>query len=269
MLTPLKQLIRHVPGAQAGKSLVRRTVLEPAQVLSFRAAGGLQHAHKTYSPDLESALSGLVSQSDISDHLGTLFFLALQRKPRLMVELGTRGGASTRALLSAAAFHQATVLSVDIEDCRAIGCPHADRWEFVQADDVAFAHEQFPRWCEQHALPACADLLFIDTSHEYHHTCQELAAWLPLVSPDGTVVLHDTNMGSLYGRTDGSVGFGWDNHRGVIRALEEYLGRHYDETSYFSDCVRGFAVLHLPYCNGLTILSRVGTEESAAPDANR
>jgi cephalosporin hydroxylase len=269
MLTPLKQLIRSVPGAQAGRALVRRAVLGPASVLSFRASGRLHHVQKTYSPALESALAGVRSQSDISDHLGVLFFLALQNRPRLMVELGTRGGASTRALLAAAAYHESTLLSLDIADCRAIGCPHEDRWKFVQADDVAFARDQFPAWCEQRGLPVRADLLFIDTSHEYAHTCQELAAWLPYVARGGSVVLHDTNMGRLYGRTDGSVGYGWDNRRGVIRALEEHLGRNYDESAYFCDLVRGFAVLHLPHCNGFTILSRVGPEESVAPRADR
>ena len=51
------------------------------------------------------------TESDISDHLSELFYEVVNAQPRLIVELGTRGGESTRALLSAAQVLDARVLS--------------------------------------------------------------------------------------------------------------------------------------------------------------
>jgi predicted ThiF/HesA family dinucleotide-utilizing enzyme len=38
------------------------------------------------------------------------------------------------------------------------------------------------------------DLLFIDTSHYYEHTLQELRTYVPRVRPGGTVLMHDTEL---------------------------------------------------------------------------
>src|SRR5579872_7286938 len=54
------------------------------------------------------------SPADIHDHLGALFAETVAARPRLIVELGTRGGISTRALLAAAEVSDAHLLSVDI-----------------------------------------------------------------------------------------------------------------------------------------------------------
>lgn len=42
------------------------------------------------------------------------------------------------------------------------------------------------------ALPASIDLLFIDTSHEYQPTLDEIATYSPRLAPGGCIVLHDT-----------------------------------------------------------------------------
>jgi len=42
------------------------------------------------------------------------------------------------------------------------------------------------------ALPKTIDLLFIDTSHEYRDTLNEIAAYLPKLAPGGLIVLHDS-----------------------------------------------------------------------------
>ena len=78
------------------------------------------------NPVLAQALGRwATARSDIRDHLGTLFHEAVSARPRLIVELGTRGGGSTRALLAAAEVTGAHVLSVDIEDCGTIDLPDA------------------------------------------------------------------------------------------------------------------------------------------------
>ena len=206
---------------------------------------------------LKDALGGSRSRSDISDHLSELCFCTLDSPPDLIVELGTRGGESTRALLAAAQIAQRPILSIDINPCAPADLPHTKRWNFIQADDVNFGRTQFRDWCKAADLPARIGTLFIDTSHEYEHTREEIDAWFPHLATGANVIFHDTNMGKgTYARMDGSIGHGWNNQRGVIRALEEYLGRHYDETTHFTDCTDTFLVRHIPYCNGLTILRK-------------
>src|SRR5882762_2856468 len=134
-------------------------------------------------------------RTDISDHLTTLFTEALAAHPRLIVELGVRGGESTFAFERAAGLSGAYLLSVDIEDC-GVPCSYA-KWSFVKQDDVAFADE-FAGWCGSHNLSPLIDVLFIDTSHLYEHTREELRVWLPFLFPRGRIILHDTNLTKIY-----------------------------------------------------------------------
>ena len=204
--------------------------------------------------------------ADIHDHLGALFAEAVAARPRLIVELGTRGGVSTRALLAAAEVAEAHLVSVDVEDCSLVDIPtrFAARWSFQRIDDVAFAGEPFAAFCAGRGQPPMAEVIFIDTSHRYEHTRQELAHWLPRLAPGGVMMFHDTHMGDgWYRRLDGIVSRGWDNQRGVIRAIEEQLGQSYDERTFFSDVVASstlgdIVVQHAPWSSGFTVLRRVG-----------
>jgi hypothetical protein len=207
------------------------------------------------------------SPADIRDHLGSLFAETVVARPRLIVELGTRGGVSTRALLAAAEVADAHLLSVDIVDCPLTDIPDRflPRWSFVRADDVAFAGQPFADFCQARGLPAAAEAILVDTSHRYDHTRQEIAAWLPRLAPRGVIMFHDTHMGAgWYRRLDGIVSRGWNNERGVIRAIEEHLGRRYDETSFFSDVVGGFVVQHAPWSSGFTVLRRLDRDNRLA-----
>lgn len=198
--------------------------------------------------------------SDISDHVPTLFFETVAARPKLVVELGTRGGESTRALLAGALRSGAKMLSVDIDPCGdPPGLPDDARavWTFLQHDDVSFGREKFVPWCRDQGLAPMIDVLFIDTSHLYEHTKDELAVWLPHVAPQGVVLFHDTAMSAAYLRNDGSIGFGWENERGVIRAIEEYVGRRYDENRYFVDIADGWLVRHDPKSSGFTVMQRI------------
>lgn len=243
----------------------RRDAARTAQILSrvakttlhMRLGGGRYH-QAVYHPTLVEALGTRPRPHHISDHLGTLFFFALDARPRLMVELGTRAGESTRTLLAAAALTGATLLSIDLNDCGQLDLPGKQHWRFVQSDDVAFGRDGFVNWCQGAQLAPCIDFLFIDTSHHYEHTKQEIEVWLPHLAEQATVVFHDTNMGNgPYARLDGSSGYSYDNQRGVIRAVEELVGRQYDERTFFTDLVGGYLIMHHPNCAGLTVLRRM------------
>ena len=100
------------------------------------------------------------------------------------------------------------------------------------------------------------DVLFVDTTHAFEQTRAELNAWMPYLAPGGRAVFHDSNMGGVYRRGDGTIGLAGDMGRGVIRALHEYLGASFDERRPFTGRLGGFEVEHDPLCNGLTILRK-------------
>jgi len=192
--------------------------------------------------------------SDISDHLLTLFVEALEVRPELIVELGVHDGDSTYALERVAEHFGSKLVSVDIEDCSKVSA--YKHWFFVKSDDIAFANK-FSVWCDQNGINPAVDVLFIDTSHEFEHTRQEIASWFPFLSDRSKVFFHDTNLGEVYVRRDGSVEFGCHSHRGVVAAIEERIGRKIDETRDFIDSTKDWIIKHHSSCNGLTILERI------------
>ncbi len=214
----------------------------------------------TPNPVLAEALGRwTTATSDIHDHLGTIFYEAVSARPRLIVELGTRGGVSTRALLAAAETTDAHVLSVDLEECSSLDLPprFRSRWTFIQGDDLAFSGQPFEAFCAQRGWPPQAEVILIDTSHMYQHTCAELQHWVPRLACPGVMLFHDTNMGRGWFRSlNGKAEMGGNGTRGVIQAIEEFLGRRYDESTYFGDATGNFVVQHMPWCSGLLVLRK-------------
>ncbi|MBN1672240.1 MAG: class I SAM-dependent methyltransferase [Kiritimatiellae bacterium] len=192
--------------------------------------------------------------TDISDHLVTLFSETLALEPKLIVELGVRGGESTFVLERVARLCGGTLVSVDICDCADVS--RYERAFFVQADDIAFAGE-FGEWCRARGIQPKVDVLFVDTSHELDHSVEEISCWFPFLAPRAKAIFHDTNLSSPYFRKDGSMGFAWNNARGVVGALERYLGTRLDEKTDFVEVIAGWLVKHHAHCNGLTILDRI------------
>ena len=162
-------------------------VLGPTQYRAFEMARVVEPMLEA-APD-HSVLSplerGFATCSDIYAHLPTLYRITRDRNLRRVLELGTRTGESTVALLSAAREIGGHVTSVDLEPCpdaeaRVRGAGLEAFWTFLRADDLALDWEE------------PIDHLFIDTSHEYDHTVQELRRFEPLVSPAGVITMHDT-----------------------------------------------------------------------------
>lgn len=193
-------------------------------------------------------------RTDISDHLETLFIETLSLKPKLIVELGTRGGESTFVLERVAKLCRSKLVSVDIEDCSDVSS--YEDWIFVQKDDIEFA-KNFEGWCKKQRIEPKIDVLFIDTSHLFEHTLQEIESWFPFLSSKSKVFFHDTNLKLIYFRKDGSLGGGWNNQRGAIRALERYFNKSFNEKENFVDFINGWLIKHYCYCNGFTILEKI------------
>ncbi len=126
----------------------------------------------------------------------------------------------------------------------------------MKANDVEFGKSGFREWCRNRSIEPAVDVLFVDTSHGHDHTKNEIEVWSKYLSDNGTMIFHDTNMGAMYARNDGSIDFGWYNNRGVIRAIEEFVGRRYNEKSFFCDVTPAYTLIHFPNCNGLTVVKK-------------
>jgi cephalosporin hydroxylase len=206
------------------------------------------------SPELRTVRELASIVTDINEHLELMFTEALLSRPQTIVELGVRTGVSTAVFTAVANLYGASVVSVDLGDCSKVTTYR--RWYFHQGDDVAFA-SAFPSYCQERGISPLIDLLFIDTSHYYVHTVEEIRAWFPMLSPAAKVMFHDTNMRTVGRRRDGCFELAWDNDRGVIRGIEELLGISVDESRETSEIARGWLLRHFPWNNGFTILDRI------------
>src|SRR3989344_919370 len=194
-------------------------------------------------------------RSDISDHLETIFLETLSARPNLIVELGIGPGESTFVFERVARLCGSKLISVDLAD-KAATATSWPAWNFVQADDIEFSG-RFKEWARGKSIDPSIDVLFIDTSHQFEHTVQEIEHWFPFLSETAKVFFHDTNTGPIYRRKDGSIGLSYDINRGVIRALEQYFDSKFDEKKDFADIRRGWIIKHFANCNGLTILEKL------------
>lgn len=120
--------------------------------------------------------------SDIADHLPTILQQVVDIGAQTIVELGTRGGNSTTALLAGAELTEGHVWAVDLNKA-----PFQTwRLSFIVGNDLDHV--------VQGLVPDPIDLLLIDTSHHYGHTLMELDLYGTRVRPGGRVILHDTEL---------------------------------------------------------------------------
>jgi predicted O-methyltransferase YrrM len=124
---------------------------------------------------------------DISEHLAILSMLVREFGLKQIVELGTRTGNSTLALLAAARSVDGKVLSMDIQPCelaqeRVASAGLTDWWTFWHTDDL-----QVP----DSAIPEPIDLLFIDTWHTYNQLTAELKKYTPRLRQGSWIAIHD------------------------------------------------------------------------------
>ncbi len=154
--------------------------------------------------------------NDIKARLHELYLLACDAPGASLVELGVRGGDSTRALLAACEDTGKTLYSYDIEDCEprvrfetarmGLGWFKAD-WNFFEMDSVRAAKKLPP-------LSGSVGLVFVDTDHTHETTKQEIEAWAPHVLPGGYLVFHDYTL-----KPDGP----WDLRDGVKPAIAAWM----------------------------------------------
>jgi len=123
------------------------------------------------------SLNSMIHESDIVDHLPTLYFLIIEFNLKHTMELGTYVGNSTLVLLDAASKINGHVWSIDVDDCliahkKIFDHELGNYWSFIKGNDIEIGKN----WKQQ------LDHIFIDTSHAYQHTLNELKIFEPFFS---------------------------------------------------------------------------------------
>jgi predicted O-methyltransferase YrrM len=168
--------------------------------------------------------------SDIYLHLPRMVALVEALDAKHVIELGTRTGVSTIAWLYALEKTGGRLTSVDLDTRPEIG--EHDHWTFVQGDDCS--DEVLVRLAEL----GQADIVFIDSSHLYDHTVEELKTYRYKVRPGGVICLHDTELATPEGAPARPL-------YPVRKALREFVERTGWEHVNFPDCW-GFAIVKVP-----------------------
>lgn len=165
----------------------------------------------------------LRSHSDISEHMPRLKAFVERLKPRHIIELGVSTGNSTLAFLAGfgAEDYPCRLDSVDISPVHGelgdwVGKIPA--WRFHQANDLPYYWE----------LPSVANIIFIDTEHNYSQTIREINEYAPHLRRTGVMLFHDT---------DTRLGFT------VNKAMLEFSSK-YDWVCYFWPNNNGLGVMY-------------------------
>lgn len=206
--------IAHKGGQTAGP-IIRHAESFAANEATFTQRALAVLSTPSFSDMWQRYMQAYHTQSDIQHHLGLLFSLARGN----VVELGTRTGVSTCALLAGVETHGGRVWSIDLDDCSAL-FSHP-QWTFIQGDSrAAMEHMEY-----QIGEDTQIDLLLIDTEHAYEVTTLELHRWYSYMRPGGRICLHDP-----------------ETFPGVRRAIEEFCQE------------RGWAVTFVLPCHGMAVV---------------
>jgi len=179
-----------------------------------------------------------------------IFMAAAMAQPKVIVELGvSKEALANKVLAMVAAINDADFWSCDLYDFSKV-CSYP-KWRFWQGHDLEFAKQADPFSKQK------IGLLFVDTDELYEHVREEIGTFFPLLADGATVIFRCTNLQKKLVYKDGSTTFkGWDNERGVIRAIEDALNVRFDETNEYEGQQNGFNVKHWPWGAGLTVLRK-------------
>ena len=200
-----------------------------------------------------------ITNTDFSSHIPVLFAHAVLQNPSIMIESGIRwGNGSTISFSRALNVLDAYLIGLDIDNCS----KHYNELhnaQFIQMSDVLF-----PAYFKtMHLKNDTVDLVFIDTSHQYEHTLQEIDAFSEILSDNGVFIFHDSNVAIPRPvRINGTVcPTGMGNPKGVTDGLKTYFGFSFDEGTYINVYVEkaGYLwnIINYPYCYGLAVAKRI------------
>jgi predicted O-methyltransferase YrrM len=173
------------------ESLVDACMQATAESGYYRTLGGRGFelfSQRDYVTTVQSALSDPTPQEKVAaryergyregDMKDFMEFLK-EKAHGTCLEIGTRDGASTSALLSGVERNGGVVLSVDITECSGLFGGHP-QWKFICSSSRD----------EKLRVPPL-DLLLIDGDHSLQGYRSDLRRFAPLVKPGGLILSHD------------------------------------------------------------------------------
>jgi predicted O-methyltransferase YrrM len=207
--------------------------------------------------EIDVSLFSTKSKSDINEHLNFLYLLLYAIRPTDILELGTRGGESTKVLERYCSEVNIVGHSFDLSP-QPEWLARSNHWKHYEGDDITLGKNlaMSGKWLDGSPFNKL-DFIFLDTSHEFLHTAEELKVFIPLLKRGGAFCLHDTNLtASPTRRLDGDLNFGWNNLRGVSRALEEFFEFEFNEKHLQVQVINDerFLFYHQPWNNGFSVL---------------
>jgi len=122
-------------------------------------------------------------RTDISDEVRVLYDAVLRLKPEVCIECGTRQGESSVAIMAALDQTGGRLESIDLHP---VTVPkwlkRNESWKFTHGDATLFGK----------AWRGKVKFIFVDTSHWFRETLEELETFLPLLEVGGEAYFHDT-----------------------------------------------------------------------------
>jgi len=170
----------------------------------------LQHLRRLDQSNVESA-----------EIIMILYETAKKLNAQTIIELGVGGGHSSLAFLAACAKTGGHLWSADIQPCfrarKTILDFHLSKfWTFIQQDSLKLARTLM--------IPAKADIIFIDTNHQYEQTRKEILFYEPFLRNDGVMLLHDSRNPGCPG-VEQAIKWILQNHPAMFR-YKEYKVRY-------------------------------------------
>jgi hypothetical protein len=135
-----------------------------------------------------------------SPHVPFGYDLVAELRPRLIVELGTHRGESYFTFCQSACENETGTLCYAVDTWK--GDQHAGRYDESVYKEVEAYNREFYRdfsyllrmtfdEARSQFSKESIGLLHIDGCHTYEDVRQDYETWLPLVRPDGIILLHD------------------------------------------------------------------------------
>ena len=131
---------------------------------------------------------------DISDNGFLLFELARSFNRPNILELGTCTGQSTIFLALGAKDRDGQVLSVDKVEPVSEFTERKYKYEVEYYIKVLIGDDTNKETITEIEKQTPFDIIFIDTSHEYYHTLQELNIYNKMLKHKGYILLHDSEI---------------------------------------------------------------------------
>ena len=123
-----------------------------------------------------------------NNHLRLMIDFLQKKKNPVILELGVERGTSTKAFVWFAEKNNATVYSVDINDCSKV--LNSDKWNFIQSNDL---HVDFILKKFNEISVNGVDLIYIDSYHENFHVLKLINIWFKYLKKEGAIFIDDVD----------------------------------------------------------------------------